>query len=117
MEHGSYGSESGDHDEQTKLAKHADWKYKLQTKLIKEDFDKMKYMLDCGFNLLVYGYGSKRELINFFHQRQLDDMETIIFNGYHSALTIRTIIEKITFWFWGIIWSCFNSESLYFNTM
>lgn len=56
-------------------------------------------MLDCGFNLLVYGYGSKRDAINIFHQRLLMDQETIIFNGYHGACTIKTIIEKITSWF------------------
>jgi origin recognition complex subunit 2 len=59
----------------------------------------MKYMLDCGFNLLIYGYGSKRDAINLFHQKLLIDEETIIFNGYHTALTIRTVIEKINFWF------------------
>ena len=26
----------------------------------------MKYFLDCGYNLLVYGVGSKRNLINNF---------------------------------------------------
>lgn len=59
----------------------------------------MKYMLDCGFNLLVYGYGCKRDAINIFHQRLLMDQEAIIFNGYHPGCSIRTIIEKITFWF------------------
>ena len=29
-------------------------------------FDKMKYMLDCGFNLLVYGVGSRYALLNKF---------------------------------------------------
>ena len=31
----------------------------------------MKYYLDCGFNLLVYGVGSKRGIINTFMKRQL----------------------------------------------
>lgn len=34
-------------------------------------FNKMKFMLDCGFNLLVYGVGSKLDLINLFVQQQL----------------------------------------------
>ena len=32
MEHGSYDSESGDYEDQTKLTKHEDWKYQLQKK-------------------------------------------------------------------------------------
>jgi hypothetical protein len=34
-------------------------------------FNKMKYMLDCGFNLLVYGVGSKYDMLNLFAQKQL----------------------------------------------
>lgn len=34
---------------------------------IKERFPKMKYMLDCGFNLLVYGVGSKVDILNLFY--------------------------------------------------
>ena len=29
-------------------------------------FDKMEHFLECGFNLLVYGVGSKRETITNF---------------------------------------------------
>jgi origin recognition complex subunit 2 len=59
----------------------------------------MKFMLDCGFNLLIYGYGSKRDAINFFHQNHLLEEETIIFNGYHTACNMKIIVEKITSWF------------------
>lgn len=34
--------------------------------LKKENFAKMKYMLDIGFNLLIYGVGSKRDITNLF---------------------------------------------------
>ena len=34
--------------------------------LMKKNFIKMKYMMDCGFNLLVYGVGSKLDLMNMF---------------------------------------------------
>jgi len=32
----------------------------------KDLFNKMKYMLDCGFNLLVHGVGSKYDMLNLF---------------------------------------------------
>ena len=56
-------------------------------------------MLDCGFNLLIYGYGSKRDAINLFHQRFLVDQETIIFNGYSQTCGVKIIVEKICSWF------------------
>ena len=34
--------------------------------LMDKYFDKMKYMLDCGFNLLVFGVGSRYALLNCF---------------------------------------------------
>lgn len=35
-------------------------------KLKRKKFDKMKFRLDCGFSLLVYGIGSKIDFINLF---------------------------------------------------
>lgn len=39
--------------------------------IFKEQFPKLKYMLDCGFNLMIYGMGSKFDLMNLFVQKQL----------------------------------------------
>lgn len=36
-----------------------------------EQFQEMKYFLDCGFNILIYGIGSKRTYINSFINSQL----------------------------------------------
>ena len=44
----------------------------------KSTFDKMKYMLDCGFNLMVYGVGSRYKLLNLFIQRQLTSKHPVI---------------------------------------
>lgn len=34
--------------------------------LIQQNYSKIKYMLDCGFNILVYGVGSKIDFLNLF---------------------------------------------------
>ena len=56
--------------------------------LKKENFAKMKYMLDIGFNLLIYGVGSKRDITNLFVQDKLikgaNPRRVLMFNGYLS---------------------------------
>jgi hypothetical protein len=47
------------------IKRHAE-KMKHLENLVKSNFVKMKYMMDCGFNLLVYGVGSKLDLLNLF---------------------------------------------------
>ena len=48
----------------------------------------MKYMLDIGFNLLIYGVGSKRDITNLFVQDKLikgaNPRRVLMFNGYLS---------------------------------
>lgn len=54
----------------------------------------MEYFLECEFNLLIYGVGSKRQIINDFTLRI--EMHKIIVNGYHAATTIRAVLNEIT---------------------
>ena len=49
--------------------KNLDLKKKNLEKLTKTNFSKMKFLLDCGFNLLMYGIGSKIDFINLFCQK------------------------------------------------
>ncbi len=55
----------------------------------------MKYFLDCGFNLLIYGIGSKRSLINNFIISYLGNDPVLIINGYHSGTTIKSITNQM----------------------
>jgi len=50
------------------IIKHKNKKEARIERIIKDKtlFNKMKYMLDCGFNLLVYGVGSKFDMLNLF---------------------------------------------------
>jgi len=53
---------------------------------------KMKFTFDTGFNLLVYGVGSKRKLLNdFVAQYFKTKYTTIIVNGFHNGTTFKDI--------------------------
>ena len=69
-------------------------------------YQKMKYMLDCGFNLLVYGVGSKVDILNYFVQKQLimQCCDVIIFNGFHSGCNMKKVVDEITGWFLKIVY-------------
>lgn len=58
-------------------------------------YDKMEHYLECGFNLLVYGVGSKRDILQKFCQDRVH-MPKMIVNGYHSGTTIKSILNSIT---------------------
>lgn len=49
-----------------------------------------------GFNILVYGLGSKRYLLDEFRTRYLDGKNVIVVNGYFPGLTIKEIFNSIT---------------------
>lgn len=46
--------------------KHTEHKNAFNRNSIRIKFEKMRYMLDCGFNLMVYGYGSKADILHLF---------------------------------------------------
>ncbi|ORY96650.1 origin recognition complex subunit 2-domain-containing protein [Syncephalastrum racemosum] len=60
-------------------------------------FPQWRFELSAGFNLLFYGYGSKRRLLNNFAQTELStDGVLLVVNGFFPNMTIRHILSKIT---------------------
>ena len=55
-------------------------------------------MLDCGFNLLVYGAGSKFDLMNLFIQKQLANYYILVFNAFNPVCNMKKIIDGIINW-------------------
>ena len=49
-----------------------------------------------GFNILVYGLGSKRYLLDEFRTRSLDGKNVVVVNGYFPGLTIKEIFNSLT---------------------
>ncbi|KAG0371179.1 origin recognition complex subunit 2-domain-containing protein [Gamsiella multidivaricata] len=64
--------------------------------LYEEQFPQWYFELMSGFNLLIYGYGSKRALLTKFATTVLTDAPLILVNGYFPTLTVREILSKIS---------------------
>lgn len=59
-------------------------------------FSKWMYILNEGFNILLYGLGSKRNLLQRFHHEVLSKQTVLVVNGFFPSLTIKDILESIT---------------------
>jgi len=56
----------------------------------------MDYYISCGFNLLVFGVGSKRDAINNFAKNRIGArMPKLVVNGYHVGTTIKSVLKII----------------------
>jgi origin recognition complex subunit 2 len=49
-----------------------------------------------GFNMLCYGFGSKKAVLMGFSSRQMNGMPQIVVNGYFPSLHIKQILTCIT---------------------
>ncbi|KAI8886990.1 ORC2-domain-containing protein [Backusella circina FSU 941] len=64
--------------------------------LHKQNFAQWQFELQSGFNVVFYGYGSKRNLLNHFSRDVLTDGPLIVVNGYFPSISIKDILLKIT---------------------
>jgi origin recognition complex subunit 2 len=59
-------------------------------------FEQWKLELDHGFGILLYGFGSKRKLLNQFASDELSEKgNVVIVNGYFPGLGIRDVLAQI----------------------
>nr|KAJ3422558.1 Origin recognition complex subunit 2 [Polyrhizophydium stewartii] len=61
----------------------------------KSRFGQWRFELDAGFNLLFYGLGSKRALVQEFAQVALADDPLVIINGFFPAVSLKSILCAI----------------------
>lgn len=59
-------------------------------------FNKWMYHLSNDCNILLYGLGSKRRLLEEFRCQQLSDYSSIVVNGYFPSLTVKSILNAIS---------------------
>ena len=53
----------------------------------------------CGFGLLMYGFGSKKALIEDFASTALTEYSVVVINGYLQAISIKQVsFAQIQFW-------------------
>lgn len=71
------------HDTEIKLL-HREWEFSLWYCTLRE-----------GFTLCLYGYGSKRSLLDRFTQQYCTNYPLLTVNGYHPAITIRELKHQI----------------------
>jgi len=62
-------------------------------------YDQWMYELDEGFNICLYGYGSKRELAldfaEYMYAQNEKPPEIVVVNGYSPGLTIRDVLAML----------------------
>ncbi|XP_062434194.1 origin recognition complex subunit 2 [Rhea pennata] len=59
-------------------------------------FSKWMLQLHLGFNIMLYGLGSKRDLLEKFRTSVLRDSVHLVVNGYFPSITVRSILNSIT---------------------
>ncbi|KAJ7381250.1 Origin recognition complex subunit 2 [Desmophyllum pertusum] len=59
-------------------------------------FDKWMFHLRNGFNILLYGLGSKRVLLDQFRSSKLSAHLQVVVNGFFPSLTIKNVLNIIT---------------------
>ncbi|KAJ8727516.1 hypothetical protein PYW07_001635 [Mythimna separata] len=58
-------------------------------------FNKWLHVLSENFNIILYGVGSKRSVLQQFQKQKLNDFPCIVVNGFFPSLTIKNILETI----------------------
>ncbi|NWR94839.1 ORC2 protein, partial [Furnarius figulus] len=59
-------------------------------------FSKWLLHLHLGFNIVLYGLGSKHDLLEKFRTSLLQDSVHLVVNGYFPSITVRSILNSIT---------------------
>lgn len=46
----------------------------------------------CGFGLLMYGFGSKKALVEDFASASLTDYSVVVINGYLPSVNLKQVL-------------------------
>ncbi|XP_047358629.1 origin recognition complex subunit 2 [Vespa velutina] len=61
----------------------------------REFFPMWYFIMEEGYTLLLHGLGSKRNLINDFHNQFISNHPTLVIDGFFPSLTIKDILDGI----------------------
>ncbi|KAL7854630.1 hypothetical protein SRHO_G00168200 [Serrasalmus rhombeus] len=61
-----------------------------------KNFSKWMLQLHMGFNILLYGLGSKKLLLEKFRTTILSDSVHMVVNGFFPSITLKSILNAIT---------------------
>ncbi|XP_036029173.1 origin recognition complex subunit 2 isoform X1 [Onychomys torridus] len=59
-------------------------------------FQKWMLQLHLGFNIVLYGLGSKRDLLEKFRTTMLQDSIHVVINGFFPGISVKSILNSIT---------------------
>uniref|UniRef100_A0A8C3WA61 Origin recognition complex subunit 2 n=1 Tax=Catagonus wagneri TaxID=51154 RepID=A0A8C3WA61_9CETA len=59
-------------------------------------FHKWMLQLHLGFNVVLYGLGSKRDLLERFRTTMLQDCIHVVINGFFPGISVKSILNSIT---------------------
>ncbi|KAJ1298479.1 hypothetical protein BS78_01G456800 [Paspalum vaginatum] len=73
------------------------------TRSYKDQYRNWLFELRCGFGLLMYGFGSKKRLLEDFASTTLTDFTVMVINGYLPSVNLKQVIATIAEMFWDQI--------------
>ncbi|KAK2657919.1 hypothetical protein Ddye_010971 [Dipteronia dyeriana] len=63
-------------------------------------YSKWVFELRCGFGLLMYGFGSKKALIEDFASTALTEYSVVVINGYLQSINIKQVMITLAELLW-----------------
>lgn len=69
-------------------------------KTYKDMYSKWLFELRCGFGLLMYGFGSKKILLEDFASSTLTDFGVVVINGYLHSVNIKQVVITLAEVLW-----------------
>ncbi|XP_016407837.1 origin recognition complex subunit 2-like [Sinocyclocheilus rhinocerous] len=63
-----------------------------------KNFNQWKLQLHMGFNILIYGLGSKKLLLEKFRTSMLSDYDHVVVNGFFPSMTLKSVRESSDYW-------------------
>ncbi|KAI3938134.1 hypothetical protein MKW98_018690 [Papaver atlanticum] len=63
-------------------------------------YPKWVFELRCGFGLLMYGFGSKKSLLEDFASTELTDCGVIVINGYLQSVNVKNVVSTLAEILW-----------------
>ncbi|CAM6124302.1 unnamed protein product [Calypogeia fissa] len=68
-----------------------------------EHYSHWHFQLKCGFGLLLYGFGSKKALLEDFASSELSDGPAVVVNGYLPTVKVKHVVFTIANALWESI--------------
>lgn len=62
---------------------------------LKLNFNRWMLEMSKGYNIIVYGNGSKQQLLHSFCEEHVADKPLVVVNGFFPSLTVKDILQAI----------------------